>query len=330
MKIAISGGGGGNSYSTNFARSLKMFGRVDCLPKYRKVIQFCIVVMVGGYDVVMVNWIENFILDHQGKISIFRKFFVVFLLGWLRFFVRKVVFVRHNYYPHNTSPREIAKVRDFIEGYIVAKSDLTICHGDLDCGGGFFIPHPPYKSAVEQDDSLLEDLNLEYDGYYLVFGAISRYKKIEDVVQVMRPSETLLVVGSVSDESYFEELQEQVRGKKVLFYPKFISEEQVVSLLGCSKVVIINHVGSSCVVSGAFIHALSFSSRIFIKADSSSLHALSGYIRSGVSAFESQDGLRRALDSGDDILTSVVKAPDWLEDGFLSSRLALMFKELGV
>ena len=112
---------------------------------------------------------------------------------------KKIIFVQHNKYPHNTNIRFI-KVATRIVNLIASFSDHVIIHSPVVCGNKYhYIPHPLYIYPIKStEDSACSFSN---DNYY-IFGRVVKYKKYEDVISAFPANKNLIIMGTCG-QSFF-------------------------------------------------------------------------------------------------------------------------------
>ena len=119
------------------------------------------------------------------------------------------------------------------------------------------MPHPLYRLNVDNEQSLC------YGNYYVMFGRIARYKKIENVIQNWTIEKTLLIAGHVDDDEYLSELTMLAKGKNVIFEARFIPDDEAAAIVSNSQGVILAHVQKDMIVSGSFFFSITLGVPVF-------------------------------------------------------------------
>lgn len=215
-------------------------------------------------DIVWFNFQENQIINSRGELAIGAT-----LLFLLKSFVitkvaNKSVFVRHNHYPHKTDLRYsnvVKRVIDFYEKMF----DVVLTHSGAEANPKkIYCPHPLYKVVESKADKI--DFNLP-ENYFIVFGRIAPYKKIEELISNFPLDKNLVVAGAVGDQEYASRLS-QIKHPGLIFLPKYLSEEESQVLVKGATAIIIAHADKDMIVSGSFFYAISlFKPIIAIRTD---------------------------------------------------------------
>ncbi|MET0343187.1 MAG: hypothetical protein ABW252_19420 [Polyangiales bacterium] len=245
-----------NGYAARMRAILSGFGKVLPFHEQVGVRQLCHwLVERRAFDVVFINWLENKIVDARGRPSYSGvcKLFVQTLLFRLR--ARKLVFVRHNRYPHATDRAQAARMSRWIDAY-EQLFDATITHSATEeTGRRAYCPHPLYPVSDAPVGALPEALRLA-PGYFVVFGRIERYKRIEALIALFPPNQRLVVVGATRDADYARELSALAR-ENVVIAPGFLGEPEAQEVVRRAAGVVLSHADDDMVASGSFFYAVS-------------------------------------------------------------------------
>jgi beta-1,4-mannosyltransferase len=174
----------------------------------------------------------------------------------LRIFCRKVVWVRHNFWPHDL-PRRFLRQSLLMLAMRLFATDI-VAHRKLS-GGTTKIPHPLYFEL--QLPIVVRDIE------YLYFGAIKRYKGLTELVAIWPREYPLIVVGSVDDIQLFKEIIEivRLRALRVQFHSEYLPESELNAILLRTRYVVLPHRDDAMIVTGAFFHAVSFGANILAR-----------------------------------------------------------------
>ena len=207
-------------------------------------------------DIYIVNWLENSLRSKNNKISVlgiikFFRYLLFFRLG-----AKKIIYVRHNLYPHNMEGfhAKLAKIITDIGQYLCS---IKVTHsGHLIKQGYFYIPHPLYQ---------LPEIKIKtgHEPFFVMFGRICAYKKFEDVINHWKINKKLIIAGSIGDKAYLQKLKLLAKDKNIEFDARFIPDEEAATLVKESNGVILTHADEDMIVSGSFFFAITLGVPVF-------------------------------------------------------------------
>jgi glycosyltransferase involved in cell wall biosynthesis len=244
-----------NRYSENMMEVLAEFGTVSGFTVGRGV-KGALRGRMQRSDVIFLNWLENEIVSKGGALSVpgFAKCMMKLALS--RVFARKLVYVRHNRYPHRTRAQHrasVAKAADFLE----ARCDASVVHSmTATAGSRLYVPHPLYKVNARPEAPH------EGERYFVCFGRILRYKNLEALIRCFPADRRLLIVGACDDPAYLDEL-DALASPNIAIRGGYIDEEEAQRLVSGSEGVIICHAENDVIVSGTFFYAMSLGVRVY-------------------------------------------------------------------
>jgi glycosyltransferase involved in cell wall biosynthesis len=250
----------GNEYTVRMRELLAGYGDVV---RYEGTKAWALRLLKGRfwrYDYAVLNWMENEFVDlRSGRISWkgFAKVLAKTLI--IKAGVRRVVYVRHNNYPHAAQGPAMERSRKLVDWYCRLFANVLSHSGALTAAGAAYCPHPLYRIAEQRGADLPRALP---EAYFVVFGRIARYKKIEELIAGFPANKTLVVAGAVADEAYARRLQERQRDN-VIVMPGKLSEAQAQKLVADARGVVISHADGDVVVSGTFFYAMSVRRPVF-------------------------------------------------------------------
>jgi beta-1,4-mannosyltransferase len=206
------------------------------------------------FDAVVVSWLENWLVDVKTKKLTLRTA-LRFLLRvmMLKFIGKKLIYVRHNIYPHALDSR-YARLATRLTDFACWMSDATVVHsGHL--GDTFqYVPHPLYR--FEQP---LAESEQTANASLVMFGRIIEYKAIDKLLDIW-PAMPLLVTGSVGSKAYLEQLND-IKLKRnlteVVIDGRFLSNSEAQTIVATSRGLILAHSEDDMIVSGSFFFAAS-------------------------------------------------------------------------
>jgi glycosyltransferase involved in cell wall biosynthesis len=244
-----------NKYCENMEDILSDFGSVSDFT-VKKGLRNLVAGNRTKADIIFLNWIENEIVTKSGSLSVYRFAKSVVKLNLCKLFARKLVYVRHNRFPHNTCVKHkkvAARAADFLESFC----DASVVHSMPETRGSrMYVPHPLYK--VEASTDTADD---PLPGYFVCFGRIMRYKHFETLVEHFPRNRRLLIIGTCDDPEYVKELNALSAGN-VVIRDEYFTEQDAQHLILGSEGVIICHAEENVIVSGTFFYAVSLGVRV--------------------------------------------------------------------
>lgn len=211
-------------------------------------------------DFIITNWAENDLVTATGRLSLLGL--IRFVIRWaqLKLVARALIFVRHNRYPHLTrlrSARRAERVVDWCErlfdgAFIHSGAPETVANERR-----FYVPHPLYhKEPVSPDAERFPE------PYFVVFGRILPYKRLEHLMSRFPDNRRLVVFGEVGDRGYAEKLS-AIRRTHVVFSPGFREEPELRAVLSRAAAVVIPNADPDVIVSGTFFYAMTLRKPVF-------------------------------------------------------------------
>ncbi|MGC3987590.1 MAG: hypothetical protein QM777_24305 [Pseudorhodoferax sp.] len=246
-----------NAYVSRMQDVLARFGSVEKMVPIKKFLRMLLSGKMRRYDVTFFNWTENDALEEEtGKINA-RKAFRVFLRTvFARLVSRRLVFVRHNTYPHLIHRGQEDAAKRMIDRY-EGMFHSVISHSGAEPAQRYrYVPHPLYKRVAcgaSAAPAAGRDLPREY---YVMFGRIVAYKQILEMARAFPENKNLLIIGFVKDEAYGAEIG-AVDRPNIFYRPGYLDEAQAQALIHASNGIVLAHAGESTVVSGSFFYAMS-------------------------------------------------------------------------
>jgi len=208
------------------------------------------------YDIVVLNWRESYFVDSQTK-SISYLGFSKELLRLLLFkcIARKSCLIVHNNYPHDLKPTHLNMVARLQHIYRFFM-DRIICHSaEPEKKQYNYVPHPRYFEYLQTTRD-------QAQGYFLIFGRIERYKKIESIFPYLGNELKLKICGPCCDDAYLAQLK-NLAPRSVEFQVGFLPEQEAQTLVAQSDGLILLGDGGSMIVSGSFHYGMSCNTKIF-------------------------------------------------------------------
>jgi len=205
---------------------------------------------------VVLHWVEDRVYGRTYR-TVFQYFFkMVALIVFSAIFARKVVWVRHNFQPHNGSKTnyryqflcwlyKLMSIRPVsLEEYYSTPSLL----------------HPLYKSDAELQAQIYAPEILDSQKSHLVvfFGAVKKYKNLHQILNTWPQHIPLKIAGRCSDKEYETFLLDKIAqlGLHVDWDNVFLSDEALSDVLKNTKFVLLPHADNTMISSGSFYHAI--------------------------------------------------------------------------
>lgn len=242
-----------NSYSERMRQLLSEFGEVRA---------FTILGPLGYFlsnfgrraDFIFLNWIEHKFFTKSGRIKPFSTLILFILRLYLKLFFKKVIFVKHNHYPHFIDPAHSTVAKELISR-IERVADITVCHMKPTENSKVYLPHPLFNAQGEVRSMMLESV-IPKVPFYVIFGRISPYKKIHEVIENFPKTKHLLILGESNDESYLRMLY-SLKGPNCTIFTKYVSDAEAFHILQASQGLINVNATPDMIVSGSIMFAIS-------------------------------------------------------------------------
>lgn len=205
---------------------------------------------------VVLHWVEDRVYGRTYR-TVFQYFFkMIALIIFSAIFARKVVWVRHNFQPHNGSKTnyryqflcwlyKLMSIKPVsLEEYYSTPSLL----------------HPLYKSDAELQSQIYAPEILDSQKSHLVvfFGAVKKYKNLHQILNTWPQHIPLKIAGRCSDKEYETFLLDKIAqlGLHVVWDNVFLSDEALSDVLKNTKFVLLPHADNTMISSGSFYHAI--------------------------------------------------------------------------
>jgi glycosyltransferase involved in cell wall biosynthesis len=211
-------------------------------------------------DFVVTNWADNALITASGRLSLTGLVRFLLRVAQLKLLARAVIFVRHNRYPHSTrlhSARRAERIVDWCESLFDGVFSHSGARQAAPGGRWFYVPHPLYHSAPigSHADSFPEP-------YFVVFGRILPYKRLEDLMRRFPDRRVLVIVGEAGDARYADMLR-GIRKGNVVFSPGYREEPELRAVLSRATGVVIPNADPDVIVSGTFFYAMTMRKPVF-------------------------------------------------------------------
>lgn len=252
-----------NGYIERMVSLLEGVGVVKPIPSFFSRDLLARLLFSKKADFALLNWLENDLLDADGQFSILRAIKLLLKVSVIKLMARKLIYVKHNMYPHRTRKEDVKKVVFFLSFFSRFFHKIIAHSPHLEKEGVQYVPHPLYVLGKGGGC----ELNIPFSpkNYFVVFGRLEVYKNVHSLIEILPDEINLLVVGKASDSSYLELLKRKSKGN-VFFVSDFVSDEYAEKAICNSNGVVICHREENVIVSGTFFYAASLGVRVFALA----------------------------------------------------------------
>ncbi|MBT82620.1 MAG: hypothetical protein CL587_19790 [Alteromonadaceae bacterium] len=177
-------------------------------------------------------------------------------------FSSKVIWVRHNYKPHNVSTH--STLYTFILKLLTLIADRVVTLEMTDRIESSVVKHPLYFNDRDlfQFFEAIGDTQKGID--FLYFGSIKPYKRLDKLLEVWPLNQKLQVMGFCSDKEYAARLYSIIdqRGLQVDWNNEFVKEETLEDAVSDTRFVIMAHDDNAMISSGTFYMAMSLGANV--------------------------------------------------------------------
>ena len=218
-------------------------------------------------DFLLLNWFET--LGGNPKLDYIKKCIKIFLFILLQ---KKIFWVVHNKQPHakySNDPSielsvKLMKKLLKISSRIIILCDETLevlknlCEDDsLYSQKIYKIPHPNYIGVYPQSEEVNNTGGLQF----LYVGQVNKYKNVGLLIDVFNELQQenifLTVVGNCKDRDYADALKSAIKNKNISCNFRFIPDEELVSYIDRSDILVLPYSLESSLNSGTIFLAFS-------------------------------------------------------------------------
>ena len=313
--------GSSNPYVDRMADNLRRLGDLHPFPSMREFTFNPLRVLLRRYDVLILNWIENAAYNSKGNLSFLRKARLHVYLAAAKLIARKVIWVRHNNYPHGvTSLRGRASTKALLT-WMERYADVVITHSPVEARGKRkYVPHPLYSTKAADDNPLATQ------NYFFMFGHMAPYKRLDEVIRLAPPGLELVIAGPANNPAYLEKLQSLAQERpNIHLLPGFLDSSVAARIAKDSRGIIVANADVDMVVSGSYIYALSLNVPLYAVRTPfvSWLDSESGV--GGVHVFDTLESLLSEVDtvSKEDIRPDPTRVDELFGDKAILRHLSL-------
>ncbi|GAA0533950.1 hypothetical protein [Pigmentiphaga daeguensis] len=276
------------------AEILARIGTVQAFPSPREFVFKPWSVFKQRYDYVFLNWIESLVFNGpNGEISFSRALLLGLYLFAIRLANKKLVWIRHNNYPHHIKTDKNKMVAKKFLDHLESAVDIVITHSPLEARDRkrFYVPHPLYQTELSAINPV------PFKNYFFIFGHIAPYKKLAEAINLLPDEANLVVAGPIKDTAYFEKCQRLAADKQnVLLMPGFLDSPTAARIATDSRGLLVLNADTDMVVSGSYIYALSLGIPLYAVNTPFIEWLSNGEHLAGIRAFENITALFCSLD----------------------------------
>ncbi|MBO1273686.1 hypothetical protein J3L11_18835, partial [Shewanella sp. 4t3-1-2LB] len=211
-------------------------------------------------DIVILNFFENCILKKWPILHLTKAFFILVLL---KVVVRKIIWIRHNYYPHDYKKEEHSTYYGVICDLLYRFSTDILAHRPVpELGIMEYVPHPQYYCYSNSCDSTKHNTQLSF----LYFGQVKSYKGLTQLLNAWPSDYHLRMLGKSDSELLTLEIKKIIsdRNLNVTWENAFVEKKVLNDIILQSDYVIIPHIDDSMIVTGAAYHAISLGCNVIL------------------------------------------------------------------
>lgn len=243
-----------NAYAFRMRDILGRLGEVGAFVGVKAFVRGSLRLAPPRVDLLVLNWVEGGLLDSSGRFSLRAALKLWLRLSLMRLAARRLVFVRHNHYPHATPAADVKRVQAWVDR-LERRCDVAVTHSRAAAlGARRYVPHPLYRHGPVQPRAV-SDWGLPAQ-YFVMFGVITPYKKIDEVIQHFPADRYLVIAGAVGDEEYVQHIRSLQR-PNILVRAGFIGDTEAQALVARATALLIAHADADVIVSGSFFFAAS-------------------------------------------------------------------------
>lgn len=226
----------------------------------------------------ILNWFED--QPSYSKRPMSKCIRLCLFLIFSRLVFGKIVWVQHNFRPHNGKAKIYFRV---LCSLLSLLCDHKVMHRPAG-GTEMVVPHPLYERNDSQESPISRDIQ------FLYFGRIERYKGVYELLSTWPESIKLTLRGKCSDLALKNDIERLLEKRKlqVDYIDEFLPDSELNNLISRSQFVVIPQLDKTMAVSGTFFHAISFGANILIREGEFSLFCKSLGLNF-VSAFSPQN-----------------------------------------
>jgi len=210
---------------------------------------------------VVLNWFEDQPyrkgLHGIGRSLFIMRFFASLVL--LRLFSANIVWVRHNFRPHNAG--HDMKLYSSVIKWMRRVSHRVVTLEKTDLIATDVVKHPLYDTPAVNLEAMQTGRRTTP---FLYFGAIKPYKRLDKLLDAWPVQQPLKIMGYCGDNTYEAELLDIIRSRKldVTWENRFVEDDALELAIADTRYVVLPHDDNAMISSGTFYLALTLGANI--------------------------------------------------------------------
>ncbi|AXR05537.1 glycosyltransferase family protein [Salinimonas sediminis] len=216
------------------------------------------------HNSVVLNWYEDQPYRrglHGIKRWIFIVGFIASLLS-MRLFSANIIWLRHNFKPHNAATKTL--LFNIIAGLMRLVAHRVVTLEMTPEIKSSVVKHPLYKPDAELAAFFNDTVNRPRTIDFLYFGSIKPYKRLDGLLKIWPAGVHLRIMGYCSDKAHTHELHQIINQRQlnVVWENAFIEQDALERAVADTRFVIIPHEDGAMISSGTFYMALSLGANV--------------------------------------------------------------------
>ncbi|HHA1351131.1 TPA: hypothetical protein ACOEER_002200 [Enterobacter ludwigii] len=208
-------------------------------------------------DILILNFFENMPLYNPKFLKFIMALSFLFIA---KLTTRKIVWVRHNFKPHeghgNVYYTILLKILDKISNAKIAHRNVPQMKIDR------IVQHPLYNF----DKTIADRDWVGENPVFMYFGVIKEYKGIPELVSKWPDNVSLNLYGKCTDANLLNRISAILENnKQITWRNEFLARDELDYLIAKADYIVIPHIDNSMIVSGAIFHAMSLGTNLLIK-----------------------------------------------------------------
>ena len=204
-----------------------------------------------GRTTCIMNFMEQQIMAEDGKVRLGGVISFLKHILKLKLISRKLVFFRHDVYPHWARGRSRTISKKLLDLLEVVAFDTVLVHSSHYQGRyRKCLPHPIFDVAAAGPDGPPSD-----DVVFL--GGFGSYKGLDRLIETWERPSRLILAGECRDLALLGSLKEKARGKNIEFVTHRLSDEEASRLVRSCAAMIVPQSAPSYIISSTIYFAVS-------------------------------------------------------------------------
>jgi glycosyltransferase involved in cell wall biosynthesis len=204
-----------------------------------------------GGTTCVANFIDLQLISSDGKMHLSGLISYLKNVLKLRLISKKLVYVRHDIYPHWSRGKSQALAKAVIDLSEVMAFHRVLVHSKHYQGRSRkYVPFPIYEFEEPLPETSPSDA-------LIYLGGFGSYKCLDSLIEAWDRPSRLILAGECQDESYLGTLKALAQGKNVEFVNHRLSDDEAMRLVRSCTAMIVPHALPSYIVSSTLYFGLS-------------------------------------------------------------------------